>query len=50
MTIYALAEVKAEAPLRRFVFSNWDEDDDALLEVVARDFSWRETTARGTIP
>jgi hypothetical protein len=38
MMLYSLSEMKAPAPLRRFVFTNWDEDDDAFLEIVAQDF------------
>jgi hypothetical protein len=39
MMLYALAEVRAQEPLRRFVFVNWDEEnDDARLEVVCRTF------------
>jgi hypothetical protein len=38
MIIYALAEIKAEGPVRHFVFVNWDEKDDAALEVKAADF------------
>ena len=35
MVLYALCEMSAELPMRRFVFSNWSEDDPARLEVVA---------------
>jgi hypothetical protein len=35
MRLYAVSEMAAAAPLRRFVFANWHEDDDARLEVVA---------------
>lgn len=38
MRLYALVEMEAPAPLRRFVFANWDEEDDACLEVVASEF------------
>jgi len=38
MMLYALAEWKAEPPLRRFVFANWDEEDDAYLEIGAEGF------------
>ena len=38
MTLYALTELKAQAPLRRFSFVNWDEKDDARLEVTAKDY------------
>ncbi len=41
MLLYALAEMTSKPPLRRFVFVNWDEDDDARLEVAARDFGCR---------
>ena len=37
--VYALSELRAEPPSRRFVFPNWDEDDDAFLELIAQDFS-----------
>jgi hypothetical protein len=39
MLLYSLSEMKAAAPLRRFVFVNWDEEDDASLEIVARELS-----------
>jgi hypothetical protein len=42
MTLYSLTELEAPAPLRRFVFTNWDEEDGARLEVLARDFDCRE--------
>ena len=38
MMLYALAEWKGEGNVRRFVFANWDEGDDAFLEVDAKDF------------
>jgi hypothetical protein len=37
MILYSLTEMKAEPPLRRFVFVNWDEEDKVALEIVARD-------------
>jgi hypothetical protein len=40
MTLYALAEMQAPEPFRRFVFVNWDEEnDDARLELVCRTFA-----------
>ena len=42
MTLYALSEFVAPAPLRRFVFANWDEAAGAKLEVLARGFHCRE--------
>jgi hypothetical protein len=39
MTLYALSEMRTRASARRFVFSNWDDDDDASLEVEAEGFS-----------
>ncbi len=33
--LYALSEMRAPAPLRRFAFANWDDDDDAILEIDA---------------
>lgn len=35
MRLYALVEMRATPPLRRFVFANWDEEDNAALEVEA---------------
>jgi len=37
MILYSLTEMKAEPPLRRFVFVNWNEEDKAALEIVAKD-------------
>lgn len=37
MLLYALTEMPSEPPLRRFVFANWDEEDEASLEVEALD-------------
>jgi hypothetical protein len=41
MMLYALAEMKAHPPLRRFVFTNWDDEGDARLELVALDINCR---------
>ena len=38
MTLYALVEMTAPSPLRRFVFANWDDEDASALEVIAREF------------
>jgi hypothetical protein len=38
MLLYGLAELRPEGPLRHFVFANWEEWDDAGLEISARDF------------
>jgi hypothetical protein len=38
MLLYAIAEMRANDPFRRYSFASWDEDDDARLDVVAR--SW----------
>jgi|SRR5690242_15617825 hypothetical protein len=35
MLIYSLTEMRENSPLRRFVFTNWDEEDNAFLEVTA---------------
>lgn len=40
MMIYALSEMRAEPPYRYFVFANWDEDDQATLEVEALEWSF----------
>jgi hypothetical protein len=41
MLLHGLAEMSTDAPLRRFVFTNWNEDDDAKLEVFALDLDWK---------
>lgn len=38
MKIYALSEIEEIAPYRKFIFANWDEDDDSILEIVSKDF------------
>jgi hypothetical protein len=38
MLLYALTELLGEAPLRRFVFVSWHEDDAAALEIGAEGF------------
>src|SRR5262245_30384268 len=35
MMLYALSEMRSTPPLRRFVFTNWHDDDDAALEIDA---------------
>jgi hypothetical protein len=42
MKLYSLSEMKAPSPLRCFVCTNWDEEADAQLEVVARDVACTE--------
>jgi hypothetical protein len=39
MMIYALSEIRAQPPLRKFVFANWDDDDESFLEIEAESFS-----------
>jgi hypothetical protein len=38
MILYSVSELSAEPPHRRFVFVNWNEDDDAALEIDATAF------------
>ena len=38
MLLYAISEVRAKSPLRRFVFLNSSEDDPKSLSIVALDF------------
>ena len=38
MIIYALSEMKCQAPMRHFVFVNWDDEDGAHLEIFAKEF------------
>jgi hypothetical protein len=35
MMLYALAELRSEGPVRHFTFVNWDEADDARLDIEA---------------
>jgi hypothetical protein len=44
MMLYALAEWRGDGSVRRFVFSNWEEEDDAFLEIGAKDFQVVPTT------
>jgi hypothetical protein len=38
MMLYALTEYQGEGTIRRFIFANWDEEDDAFLEIGAVGF------------
>ena len=38
MLLYGLAELRGPGAGRQFVFANWEEWDDAGLEIAARDF------------
>ena len=42
MVLYSLSELSAEPPLRRFAFTNWDEDGEAYLEIDATTFAVTE--------
>ena len=39
MIIYSMTEMRSQLPVRRFVFANWDEDDDSSLEIEAESFN-----------
>jgi hypothetical protein len=39
MMIYSLSEMRTRTAARLFVFTNWEVDDEASLEVEAEDFS-----------
>ena len=41
MELYSLSEMQARPPLRKFVFTNNDEEHPGLLSIVAKDFSVR---------
>lgn len=41
MVLYALSELRMQPPQRRFVFANWDEQDEASLEIDAESFTVR---------
>jgi len=49
MMIYSISEIGAQLPLRRFVFVNWDEDDDSTLEIEAEDFNVIENSRSNQI-
>lgn len=38
MVLYALVELTESPPSRRFVFANWDEESDTMLEIIAEHF------------
>jgi len=42
MTLFALAELRHDGGRRRFSFVNWDETDDARLELAPTEISCRE--------
>jgi hypothetical protein len=37
MIIYSISEMVWQSPYRKFVFANWNEEDDASIEIVAKD-------------
>jgi hypothetical protein len=41
MVLYSLSEMRATPPLRKFVFTNWEENHPASLSVAAKEFSIR---------
>jgi hypothetical protein len=43
MVLYSLSEMEASPPYRKFVFTNWDEEDDACLEILAREIKGPES-------
>lgn len=36
MVLYSISEMKEQAPFRKFVFVNWDEESNTSLEIIAR--------------
>ena len=40
--LYSFTELRESLPLRRFCFTNWDEEDDAYLEITALTMTKRE--------
>jgi len=44
MRLYALSEMQATPPLRKFVFADWEEESDRYCEVVAREIMSTELT------
>jgi len=37
MILYSISEMEEQPPFRKFVFVNYDEEDDSSLEIVAQD-------------
>ncbi|MCY6372200.1 hypothetical protein [Clostridium ganghwense] len=37
MILYSISEMKEQSPFRKFVFVNWNDDDDASLEIISQD-------------
>jgi len=35
MMLYAISEMKANEPMRKFLFANWDDEDNASFEILA---------------
>jgi len=46
MLLYSLTEIGSAPPHRKFVFTNWEEDDEARLEVMATDMVQIHDTSR----
>lgn len=44
MLLYSLTELREVPPFRRFRFTNWDEEDNASLEVIALAMSSTESS------
>ena len=42
MMLYSLTEMLTAEPFRRFVFTNWDEEGEGILEVVAQQIGIRK--------
>ena len=43
MILYSVSEMFCEEDtIRRFVFVNWDEEKDSMLEIMAKDFVIQE--------
>jgi hypothetical protein len=44
MRLYALSEMQATPPFRRFAFADWEEERERHCEVVAREITSTELT------
>lgn len=42
MILYSAVEIRAEESFRHFVFVNWDESDNACLEIVAKRYDFQK--------
>jgi len=40
MMLYSISEMKTDAPFREFIFTNWDDDGDEFLDIIAKEYNY----------